>query len=187
MAEHGQGWAALVRREEGHRQKPSRALSRAGQLCGLGPAEGTVSVALPGCSLEEVETRAGDGPGRRGAVEVVSRMSMGEDKSQVSGPLEICGEVPQRGEEDTAGGRGWGGCAFLGAGRGGFRGGAEQRPGRGGLGASRGHLARPRLVVGGDWPVGGLQSWREVRSENPPCCLGSFHEPHALPSPSAGQ
>lgn len=173
MAEHGQGWAALVRREEGHRQKPSRALSRAGQLRGLGPAEGTVSVALPGCSLEEVETRAGNGPGRGGAVEGISRMSMGEDKSQVSGPLKRYVERSHKGARKTplvAGG----GEAVLSwePGRGGFRGGAEQRPGRGGLGASRGHLARPRLVVGGDWPVGGLQPWREVRSGNPPLLAG---------------
>lgn len=121
-------------------------------------------------------------------MEGVPRMSVGGDEGQVSGPLGTYVEGSHKGAGKTPLVAGSGEAVLSWEpGRGGLRGGAEQRPGREGLGASRGHLARPRLVVGGDWPVGGLQPGSEVRSENPPCWLGSFHEPHALPSRSAGQ
>ena len=55
-------------------------------------------------------------------MEGVSRMSMGEDKSQVSGPLKRYVERSHKGARKTPLVVGWGGCAFLGAGQRAFQG-----------------------------------------------------------------
>ena len=188
LFEHDQGWAALVRVEVGPQAETVQSVVRwvrFGQgICVVWDQLRAVSVALPGCSLEEVETRAGDGPGRGGAVEGFPRMSMGGDEGQVSGPLETYVEGSHKGPGKTPLVAGAGEAVLSWEpGRGGFRGGAEQRPGREGLGASRGHLARPRLVVGGDWPVGGLQPRREVRSEKPAAGRGPSLSPMLCPHP----
>lgn len=79
-------------------------------------------------------------------------------------------------------GQGWGGCAFLGAGQRGSQG-ALSRAWEEGLGASRGPLARPRLVVGGagQWGV----ALREGVGR-PPLARVAAQAPCSLPSRSAG-
>lgn len=61
----------------------------AGQLDGLGLAKGRVSMAIPGerFCLEQVETRAGNGPARGETVEGVPRLSVQRDEGQGSGLL----------------------------------------------------------------------------------------------------